>query len=61
MLKQKTVTWRVALLSAFALCVLDAQAMEFEWGGFTGSFDTTLSLGAAVRMEDPDPGSNQDA
>jgi hypothetical protein len=42
------------------LCALGgapAQAIEFSLASLEGSFDTTLSVGAAMRMSDPDPAS----
>ncbi len=40
-------------LAAFAAS--DAQAIEFNRGEFSGSFDTTVTYGLSARTEDPDP------
>ena len=45
--------WRF-LGVALALSAHSAMAFEFRNGELTGSFDTTLSLGAAVRMQERD-------
>ena len=45
---------RIGVL-ALAACAAPASAFEFRNGELTGSFDTTLSLGAAWRIQDRDP------
>jgi len=44
-----------ALIGLLATVTPGVHAETFEVGGVAGSFDSTISLGATVRMEDPDP------
>src|SRR6186713_1323426 len=49
---------RAPLATAVALALFSApaaQAFEFERGGFTGSWDTTVSYGISQRTEEQDP------
>ncbi|HSW11208.1 MAG TPA: DUF1302 domain-containing protein [Solimonas sp.] len=48
---------RWALLPLLLAAGTQVQAYEFEYHGFEGDLDTTVSLGAAMRMEDADKGS----
>jgi hypothetical protein len=48
--------WRSGgLLAASAVFAASAQAFTFEVGELKGSFDSTLSVGAAYRLSDPAP------
>jgi hypothetical protein len=45
----------VVLVGLLATAVPGVHAETFDWGPVSGSFDSTISLGTSVRMEDPDP------
>lgn len=51
--KRLTVT-RLGLLGALALTPLTSHSLGFDLGPVSATFDTTLSVGASMRTEDPD-------
>jgi len=48
---------RAAVFAALAACAAPVAAVEFQWGDIEGQFDTTLSAGVALRVDDRDDGS----
>lgn len=45
----------LALLACSLALAPASRAVVFQWGEVKGSFDTTLSIGALGRLDDPDP------
>lgn len=45
----------LAVLACSLLLAPASRAVIFQWGEVKGSFDTTLSIGALGRLDDPDP------
>jgi hypothetical protein len=52
----RTLRAPLALAIACGLAAPVANAVEFNWGGIRGNFDTTVSYGVSVRMQDRDDG-----
>lgn len=48
---------RAAAIATWGLAFLGARldAVQFEFGEFKGSFDSTLSIGGIYRLKNPDP------
>lgn len=57
MLLKKSAVRRLALVPLLSMACTPARALEFELGAFSGNFDTTISLGAAMRLQNADAGS----